>query len=219
MTSVPLGKGAYRREYAGAPEVRLLNRWLERNPTNLREGTAVLGRPGTTKVETLNVGSWTGLGSMRGQYSLSGLFNDSLFVVCGTNLYRIAKDMTVTHISGTINGTGHPEIAWQKGAGYERLWIVDGLLLQYYSGTTYASGVLTQTGTIVNGTDQIQIGGVYYKWGTSFSSSDAGTPAFPFVINPTPTSGPLNPMAQLIKAINASGIAGTDYSSTLALIL
>jgi hypothetical protein len=152
---------------------------------------------------------------MRGQYSLSGLFDDSLFVVCGTQLYRINKDMTVTTISGVINGTGHPEIAWQKGAGYERLWIVDGLLLQYYSGTTYATGTLTKTGTIVNGTDAINVGGVYYKWGTSFSPSDAGTPAHPWVVNPNKITGPLDPMGQLILAVNAGGVPGTDYSSTL----
>jgi hypothetical protein len=152
---------------------------------------------------------------MRGQYSLSGLFDDSLFVVCGTQLYRINKDMTVTTISGVINGTGHPEIAWQKGAGYERLWIVDGLLLQYYSGTTYATGTLTKTGTIVNGTDAINVGGVYYTWGTSFSPSDAGTSAHPWIVNPNKITGPLDPMGQLILAVNAGGVPGTDYSSTL----
>ena len=215
MVSVPLGKGAYRREYAGAPEVRLLNRWLEKNPTNLREGTSVLGRPGTTPIHTFNQGSFAGFGAMRGCYALGGLFSDSLFVVCGNTLYRINQDMSVTTISGVINGTGHPEVAWQKGAGYERLWIIDGLLLQYYSGTSQAYETLTQTGTIVNGTDTFQVGGVYYTWGTTFNSTDAGSAAHPFVVNPTPTSGPLNPMAQLILAVNASGTPGVDYSSTI----
>ena len=215
MTSVPLGKGAYRREYAGAPEVRLLNRWLEQNPTNLREGTSVLGRPGTTPLLTLNPGTWSGYGPMRGQYSLSGLFDDSLFVVCGTNLYRIHQDMTVTHITGTINGTGHPEIAWSKGAGYEQLWIVDGLLLQYYTGTTAANGTLTKSGTIVNGTDAFEVGGVYYQWGTTFSPSDAGTSTHPWIVNPNNITGPLDPMGQLVLAVTAGGTPGTDYSSTL----
>jgi len=210
MTTIPIGRGAYRRDYSGSPEIQLVNRWVESNPTNLREGTAVLSRPGTTVLKTLGVGSWTGLSPIRGVYSLGGLFSDSLFVVSGTNLYRIAKDMTVTLISGVINGTGRPEIAWQKGVGYERLWIADGLLLQYYSGTTYASGILTKTGTIVNGTDKINIGGVYYTFGTVFNAGDAGTSANPFVVNPL-----TNPMNQLIKAINGSGVAGTDYSSTL----
>jgi hypothetical protein len=215
MVTVPLGKGAYRREYAGAPEVRLLNRWLEANPTNLREGTSVLGRPGTTPIHTFNQGSYAGYGAMRGQYALSGLFSDSLFIVCGNTLYRMNQGGTITTISGTINGTGHPEVAWQRGEGYERLWIIDGLLLQYYSGTTAATGTLTKTGTIVNNVDTIAVGGVYYTWGTTFSASDAGTSAHPYVVNPTNVTSVLDPMGQMILAFNDSGTPGTDYSSTI----
>ncbi|CAN5950627.1 unnamed protein product [Sphagnum jensenii] len=214
MTAVPLGKGAYKRLYAGAPEVRLLNRWLEANPSNLREGSSVLARPGTTPQLTFNAGSYS-LSSMRGTYALSGIFNDSLFVVCGETLYRINKDMSVTTITGIINGTGYPQVAWQKGAGYERLWVIDGLLVQYYSGTSHATATLTKAGTIVNGTDKFQVGSVYYTWGTTFSSSDTGSSTHPFVVNPTTTSSVLDPMNQLILAVNASGTPGTDYSPTI----
>lgn len=217
MTAVPLGKGAYERLYAGAPIIELLNRWLEQNPANLREGTSVLARPGTTQIEgPLNQGTFTGLGAMRGNYTLSGLFNDSLFVVCGSNLYKIGLDMSVTHILGTISGTGYPEVAWQAGAGYQRLWISDGLLLQYYQGQSSASGTLTQTGTIVNGTDKFQVGGVFYVWGTTFNALDAGTSAHPFVVNPTSVSLGLAPLDQLVLAITDTGTPGTDYSSTIA---
>lgn len=210
MTGVPLGHGAYKRLYAGSPEIRLLNRWLEKNPTNLREGSSVLGRPGTTPLLTFDPGAWEGLSPMRGNYSLSGLFEDALFVVCGTNLYRVKEDMTVIPIVGVVNGTGHPETAWQKGAGYERLWIADGLLLQFYAGTTASSGVLTLTGSITEGVDVIEVGGVYYGFGSSFSPSDAGTLANPFIVYPS-----TNPMAQLILAVNDTGQAGVDYSSTI----
>jgi hypothetical protein len=217
MTAVPLGKGAYERLYAGAPIIELLNRWLEQNPANLREGTSVLARPGTTQIEgPLDQGTFTGLGAMRGNYTLSGLFNDSLFVVCGSNLYKIGLDMSVTHILGTISGTGYPEVAWQAGAGYQRLWISDGLLLQYYQGQSSASGTLTQVGTIVNGTDKFEVGGVFYIWGTTFSPSDAGTNANPFVVNPTSVSLGLAPLDQLVLAIMNTGTPGTDYSSTIA---
>lgn len=211
MTSVPLGRGAYKRQYAGAPVVELKNRWLEANPANLREGTSVLARPGTTPIKTLNAGTFSGYGPMRGNYALNGLMSDSLFVVCGSNLYRIKQDMSVTLITGIINGTGYPEVAWQKGAGYERFWISDGLLLQYYGGTSLASGSLTKVGSIVNGTDKFEVGGVYYVWGTTFTGSDAGTSAHPFIVNPL-----ADPLGQLLKAIMASGTPGTDYSSTLA---
>lgn len=216
MTAVPLGRGAYERLYAGAPIVELLNRWLEANPANLREGTSVLARPGTKQViNPLSPGSFAGLGAMRGNYALSGLFNDSLFVVCGSNLYKIAQDLTVTPIIGTVAGTGYPEVAWQAGVGYQRLWISDGLLLQYYGGTSSASGTLTLVGTIVNGTDKFNIGGVYYTWGTVFSGSDAGTLANPYVIKPTNTLAVLDPMGQTILAINGTGSAGVDYSATI----
>jgi len=222
VTQVPLGKGAYERLYAGAPVVELLNRWLEANPANLREGTSVLARPGTTIIgDALNQGSFTGYGAMRGNYALSGLFNNNLFVVCGSNLYMFTDNgngtVTSTLIEGTISGTGYPEVAWQAGAGYQRLWISDGLLLQYYQGESAASGTLTLTGTIVNGTDKFEVGGIYYVWGTTFSPSDAGTSSNPFVINPTSIAlAQLAPLDQAVLAITDTGEAGTDYSSTIA---
>lgn len=216
MTNVPLGRGAYERLYTGAPEVKLLNRWLEVNPANLREGTSVIARPGTTKLMFLDPGAFSQpFGAMRGNYALSGLFADSLFVVSGENLYRIHQDMTVTHITGVISGTGYPEVAWQKGAGFERLFISDGLLLQFYAGTTGAHGTLTKSGSIVNGTDKFQVGGIYYVWGTIFSSLDDGSSTHPFVVNPTSVASVLDPMNQLVLAINAAGTAGVDYSGTI----
>ncbi len=218
MTSVPLGRGAYERLYAGAPVVELLNRWLEANPANLREGTAILARPGTTSLfdpGTFDQGTFSGLGAMRGNYSLSGLFDNALFVVCGSNLYMIAEDMTVTPIIGVVSGTGQPEVAWQAGAGYQRLWISDGVLLQYYGGISSSSGTLIKVGAIVNGTDKFEVGGVYYVWGTSFNPSDDGTNANPFVINPTSISSGDDPLNQLILAITATGSPGVDYSDTI----
>lgn len=215
MTAVPLGRGAYKRTYGGTPEVKLLNRWLESNPANLREGTSVLGRMGTTNLMGLDPGTFPHLGPMRGNYTLNGLFSDSLFTVCGQNLYRINQDMSVTAISGVIAGTGYPEVAWQKGIGYERLWIADGLTLQFYDGTTFAKGTLTKTGSIVNGTDKINLGGVYYTWGTSFSGLDDGTSTHPFVINPTSQASVLDPINQLVLAVMDTGTPGVDYSSTL----
>lgn len=217
MTSVPLGRGAYERKYAGTPLIELLNRWLESNPANLREGTSVLARPGTTQIiPPLDQGDWVGLAPMRGNAALSGLFNDALFVVCGTNLYKIAQDLTVTHILGTIGGTGFPEFAWQAGIGYERLWVSDGVLLQYYQGESSASGTLTLTGTIVNGTDQFEVGGVYYTWGITFAPTDDGTSAHPFVVKPTDVLNALAPLDQLVLAISDTGVSGVDYSATIA---
>jgi hypothetical protein len=73
MTAVPLGRGAYERKYAGAPVIELLNRWLEANPANLREGVAVLARPGTTQIEPpFDAGTFTpSPGTMRGSCTVS----------------------------------------------------------------------------------------------------------------------------------------------------
>lgn len=216
MTQVPLGRGAYERKYAGAPVIELKNRWLEANPANLREGVSVLARPGTTQLTNpLAQGTFTGLGAMRGNYTLSGLFSDSLFSVSGSNLYLIDQSLNVTHILGTIAGTGYPEVAWQAGLGYQRLWISDGTLLQYYAGQSAASGTLTLGGTIVNGTDTFQVGGVYYTWGTTFAPTDAGTVSHPFVVNPTGIATGLDPLDQLVLAIAATGSPGIDYSTTI----
>lgn len=216
MTSVQLGRGAYERLYAGAPIVELLNRWLEANPANLREGTSVLARPGTTQLlPPFNQGTFDGLGAMRGNYTLSGLFTDSLFVVCGSNLYKVGLDLSVTHILGTIAGVGYPEVAWQAGAGYQRFWISDGVLLQYYGGQSASSGTLTKVGAIVNGTDTFEVNGVYYTWGTVFSGLDAGTVSHPYVVNPTSIDIGVAPLDQLVLAITNTGSAGTDYSATI----
>lgn len=218
MTTVPLGQGAYERDAAGVPEIRLENRWVEVAPTNLREHSLLLARPGTSPLvsaPTFNPGSF-GLGPMRGQYYFGGLFGDSLFVVCGQTLYRVRQDMTVTAISGVISGTGHPELGWMKGAGYEFLFITDGLLLQFYSGTTPAKGTLTQAGAVVPGTDVFQIGGIYYGFGTGFSGLDVGSAAHPFLVNPTTRASVLDPMAQLVLAVMAGGVPGVDYSGTIS---
>src|SRR3989304_8967598 len=121
---------------------------------------------------------------MRGNYTLSGLFLDSLFVVGGDAFYRINAVEATIPIAGIINGTGHPEVTWQRGLDYQRLWIIDGLLLQFYSGGTKATGTVEKIGAITNGVDTFELAGVYYEWGTTFSPSDAGTLANPFVVDP-----------------------------------
>lgn len=156
---------------------------------------------------------------MRGNYSLSGLFGGDLFVVCGSNLNRLTDNgngtITVTPITGTIAGTGCPEVAWQAGAGYQRLWISDGLLLQYYAGLSTANGTLTLVHAVVDGTDVFEVGGVYYGFGTTFSGSDAGTITNPFIVNPTTIGTILDPLNQVVLAVTATGTPGTDYSTTL----
>lgn len=220
MTTLPLGSGAYERLAAGVPQIVLQNRWVEMAPTNQREHVLLLSRPGTTPqlaINAINAGAFAGLGPMRGNYWFPGLFNDALFVVCGSNLYRIDQApitaaLTVTLIAGQINGSAqnHPEVAWQKGIGYERLFISDGLLLQYYGGPSNATATLSLNAQPVAGTDSFEVGGVYFAFAASFNSTDAGTPANPFLINPFADGA-----AQIVKALTDTGTPGVDYSATI----
>lgn len=217
MTSVPLGRGAYKRLYAGAPEVKLLNRFLEANPANPTEGTSVLARPGTTRIADFSPGSWAGLQSMRGNFTLSGLFGDVLWVVCGQKLYFVDDSMNIVQVTGTLTGTQTPEIAWQAGAGYQRLWIADGGLLYYYDGDANAAGTLTFSGTVTQGT-VVQVGSTYYIFRNAPTPVSAwpedGSVTKPYsVMTNFGTSG--DPLTQLYLAITATGRANADYSANI----
>lgn len=212
MVGVPLGRGAYKRQYTGAPEIQLVNRWLESNPANMKEQVSLISRPGTRPHSQYNPGGFSGFGSMRGNYTLEGLFFDSLFIVCGDTLYRLNSPLngsTSFPILGVISGTGHPEVTWQRGSDYQRLWISDGILLQFYSGGSQAQGTLEKTGTIVNNVDIFELAGTYYTFGTNLANG-TGVLLDPFVVDPL-----TDPLRQLIKAINGTGIPGTDYSTAL----
>lgn len=207
MTTIPLGQGAYKRSYAGEPEIRLENRFLETAPTNLREHVALLTRCGTNPLINPN-GGFT-----RGNYSLTGLFDSDLFVCSGPTLYRYATDGTLTEIEGVVNGSGHPTVAWMKGIGYEYLFIADGLLLQFYNGGSPAVGTLTQSGGSI--TNQvIQIGTTYYSWSATVNAgSPDGTSSKPWLALLGGTDAEsLTAMANLILF---NGVRGVDFSSTL----
>src|SRR6266567_2247787 len=139
MTAIPLGRSAYKRSFAGEPEIKLENSYFESNPSNLLEHGGLLARPGT-----LSLAQFASTGFGRGTYWKPGMFNDDLFVAAGANFYRYSTDGTLQQITGTLAGTRTPYVTWQKGIGYERLFIADGSTLQYYN--THAMGTLTLSG-------------------------------------------------------------------------
>lgn len=203
MTNLPLGVGAYKRTYGGEPEIELKNRFLEQNPTNLIEKIALLTRCGTNELNAFSGGQ------NRGQFTKPGLFGGDLFVVSGPNLWRYAEDGTKRQIVGTINGTGHPITTWQKGIGYERLFIGDGLLLQYYEGGSHAAGSLTLSGTISN--QVITIAGVYYSWNAAVdTNAPDGSATHPWLANPG-----TDPLVAMANLLNFNGTRGVDFSSAL----
>lgn len=54
MSKVPVGIGAYKRSTPNEPEIRLENRYVEKSPVNLKDGTALISRPGTGELEVFD---------------------------------------------------------------------------------------------------------------------------------------------------------------------
>lgn len=215
MTTLPLGTNAYKREYAKEPEVRLVNRFLEKAPTNLRERIALLTRPGNKHLE--DYASSDPEGHIRANYSKVGLFLSDLFTVSGDRLWRThANDdgtLTKTAITGTIGGEQYdaPRYAWTKGEGYEYLFLADGTALYYYPGGTHATGTLTYDGSGAFATDKVIINGTYYTWSATLNDPlDDGTVTHPFKVKNT---GDL--LSNLANTLNFDGEPGVDFSESL----
>lgn len=169
MADVPLGKSAYRRIYGQEPEIKMVNRFFEQDPTNPVSGNALLTRPGTSLLWTV------GDGPIRGTKTQSGAFNSDMFIVSAQTLYRVAPDGTQIEITGTINYGRRPEMTVAVGPSYEYLFISDGETLQLYEGLSCSRGTLSEdTGGAVADGDQVRIGDVYYQF--TNGSVDTGTP-------------------------------------------
>jgi hypothetical protein len=207
LTKIPLGHSAYNRKTAKEPEIQLLNRFFEKNPTNTDDGVALLSRGGTQELAFFTPDTATG--SIRLTYSKEGLFGGDAFVVSGTKLYRYAADGTITPISGVLNDNGRVFVTWTRGAGYERVFFSDGLLLQYYDGGSQATGTLTTTVTPTN--QVIEIGGIYYTWAADVTLAPGnGTAASPFCAKLT-----ADPLLSLANTLAFIGTPGVDFSATI----
>lgn len=221
MVTVPLGMSAYKRTFAGEPEIRLINRFMETAPTNLREKVALISRAGTDSL--FNVGA----SEMRGSYSEPGLFNGDLFTVFGTTLYRFTTLGQLIPITGTVQNNGFTYAGWMKGIGYEYLFISDGESLQYY--TTHALGTLTVTGDgaeigdFRSGGQSIEIGGTYYAWSADVNSgAPDGSSGNPYLAllgtDVADANGFLldqSSLSEMSILLNFSGTSGDDYSNTV----
>lgn len=228
MVTVPLGVGAYERNYAGEPEIRLLNRFLETNPTNQREKIALLTRPGTN-----SLGQCPG-GANRGCFSKPGLFNSDLFVVFGVNLYRLTSTGLIIPITGALANNGSfVYFTWMKGIGYEFMFVSDGVTLWYY--TTHALGTLTLSGSggdnlpavivdVTTGGQVIDINGTYYAWAANVNpgtppDGSSGNPYLAKIGSATPDglgfTYDASSLSEMTLLLNYSGVVGDDYSSTV----
>lgn len=202
-----LGRGALERPYGRFPPIVLFNRFFEKNPT-APGGTALLTRP-ATKFETA-----VGTGPIRRLFWAPGAFNDDVFVVSGTTLWRYDGE-SATAISGVVQDNGVPEMAAVVGPDYEHLFIADGQLLSLYRGTSRATATLTLTPDTppdIN-TQTLQIGSTYYQWASSLSGTPDGSSGDPFQV--LVGADDEESLVNMQAAINDAGGAGTIYSETI----
>lgn len=193
--------------------MRLVNRYMEVSPTNLREHVALISRPGTTGLIEPDGGR------IRANFAKVGLFGGDLFTVSGHSFYRFNGSSGLTPITGTLAGTGFVYATWMKGIGYEFMFVSDGLTLQYYN--THAMGTLTLSTTITN--QVIEIGGVYYSWNANVNTGTptgaSGAPYLALLGSATPDAlgltGDASSLSNMALLLNYAGISGSDYSSAV----
>jgi hypothetical protein len=213
MTSVPIGQSDWVRKVADEVTVPVINRYFEKDPTNLDEQVSLISRPALKRL--LSVGT----GPVRTIYSQPGSFSDALFVVSGQSLYKVtAKDKTVTSLAGGILGTSltsSPSMAATSRIGTtpEYLFMADGRTLSVYSENSSSSATLTlNAGTLAAG-DVVRIDNVYYQFtaGSVDLGAPIGTMAAPWLLQIGVTS--VLSLGNLLEAIGTSGVAGTNYST------
>lgn len=204
MPEIELSFSDFERVYADLPPAPLVNRFFEENPFQGRK-RAALARPATTVL-----GNY-GTGPMRKFYAKPGIFDGDLFFVSGSTLYRRQSDGTTFAISGTIQGTSEVSMCVARGLDYQRLFIADGLRLQFYAGGSQASGDIVLSANVSNG-DTVQIGTTYFTWNDTVTDG-AGTAASPFVVLRGASAA--DSLTNLVSAISFTGTSGVTYSSTL----
>ena len=126
---IPLGQSAYHRTVAQEPEIRVLNRYFEADPTNQVDQVALIARPALKRL------LFVGEGQIRGWYSQPGSFDDALFVVSGTTLWRVDRDLSRTALGNGIFGLSLRANV-SMTATDEFLFVADGRLLWVYNGVT-----------------------------------------------------------------------------------
>lgn len=208
--SVPLARSDYFRAVAKEARLRLKNRYYEANPVLTEEQVALLARMGMRRW------IYVGEGPIRGVYSQNGSFNDAAFVLSGEELWRVEKNGDKTYV-GVVSSPSPRSFASmaataQIGTTPPYLFVCAGGPLYLYMENGYAIGRIS--GTPANN-DVVRVDTVYYRFtnGSVNAGTPAGTLANPWLVN-------LGASAEiawqnLAAAFEATGIAGTDYSSGL----
>jgi hypothetical protein len=210
MSAIDLARGDYSRRVAAEPYIALKNRFCEANPALTDDPITIIARPALKK--WIDVGT----GPIRKTFSEPGVFDGDLFVVSDDDLYRVsAADGTADHIGDIGNATGDVSMAATAPIGAEtaHLFIANGGVLWLYMETAQATGTLTASA--IADTDVVRIDAIYYKFtnGAVDTGTPAGTLANPWLVARSGTLA--TDLATLVKAINGTGVAGTDYSTGL----
>lgn len=92
MTSLAYGKGTYRRQASGLPELRLVNMYVEAAATS-QDGIVLLNRPG------LRRDTDRGDGPIRGLFHQDGALGDTIFSISGDQLFG-------SEYLGQLSGSG-----------------------------------------------------------------------------------------------------------------
>jgi hypothetical protein len=203
VAKLPLSILNWSRSVAGEPDIALINRYFEQDPTNTENQAALIQRPALQKWKTL------GTSPVRAVYSEPGAFGGALFAVAGATVYKIATDETVSSI-GTI-GTSTGDVSMAATETYLR--IADGSALYSYTENDYARGTLTVSGTI-SASETVILGTVHYKFATDVTPGADGSSTSPWLVLIGGTN--TDTLQNLYDAIGNTGTAGTAYSLALS---
>ncbi len=206
MVNLPFITSDWKRELPREPQLPLLNRFYEQDPVSNDGEAALISRPGLCR--WLEVGS----GPIRGLFSQAGVFDDALFVVSGSGLYRIDQDETITTIASSVAGDPYNYVSMV--ATDTHLFVADGVTLWAYTDDGYATGTLTATGAII-ATETVRIGDMHYAWtaGSVDTGAPAGTLALPWLVKLGGSTAAS--LENLAAAVEGSGTPGTTYSAVL----
>lgn len=102
-------------------------------------------------------------------------------------------------------------MAFMVGAGYQYLFIADGVLLQWYQGGSKGTAVLTATGAITN--QVIQIGSSYFSWASDVSGNATGKVDSPWLAKLGGSNE--ESLENMVKLLMFDGTRGVDFSMNL----
>lgn len=98
MPSIPLGSGDYKRLYGKIPRIRLVNMFLEQDPTNTVDGLVRLQRPGLSPYQYPTVGT----GPIKTIFRQDGTIDGDYFIQSRSQLWRIMPNGPV--LMGNLAG-------------------------------------------------------------------------------------------------------------------